>query len=126
MPYAVDLSRLTYHGLRQTFSDRGAHIRDQSSSLGKTRHLITKVPEPMVYRKEARPMFAMSRSLRGLLWCAPLLLGCLRAQSVSITPSSASVGVGFNQQFTANVTGLSNTAVTWSVANKGAGNANVG
>src|SRR5580704_18242447 len=80
----------------------------------------------MVHRKEARPMFELSRTLRGLLCCTPLLIGSVQAQSVGIAPSSAMVGVGFTQQFKATVTGLSNTAVTWSVAGNGAGNATVG
>jgi uncharacterized protein (DUF1800 family) len=71
-------------------------------------------------------MFELSRTLRGLLCCTPLLIGSVQAQSVGIAPSSAMVGVGFTQQFKATVTGLSNTAVTWSVAGNGAGNATVG
>ena len=58
--------------------------------------------------------------------CTVTLRIAAHAQSVSVAPSSAMVGVGFTQQFTATVTGLSNTAVTWSVAGKGVGNATVG
>jgi hypothetical protein len=36
--------------------------------------------------------------------------------SISVSPSTASVQAGQTQQFTASVTGTSNTAVTWSVA----------
>ena len=39
--------------------------------------------------------------------------------SVGVTPSSASVGVGSQQKFTATVTGSSNTAVTWSLSGSG-------
>src|SRR6202011_4840823 len=37
------------------------------------------------------------------------------AVSVAVAPPTASVGVGKTQQFTATVTGTSNTAVTWNV-----------
>jgi hypothetical protein len=37
--------------------------------------------------------------------------------SVAISPTSSTVGYGGTQQFTATVTGSSNTAVTWSVSN---------
>jgi hypothetical protein len=39
--------------------------------------------------------------------------------SVGVSPSSTSVGVNAKQQFTANVTGSSNTAVTWSLSGSG-------
>jgi hypothetical protein len=39
--------------------------------------------------------------------------------TVSVTPSSATVGVNGMQQFTATATGLSNTAVNWSVTGAG-------
>ena len=71
-------------------------------------------------------MFDLSRSLRVLLWCGPLIAGSLPAQTVTLTPSNAMVGVGFTQQFTAAVAGLTNTAVTWSVGGKPGGNATVG
>lgn len=70
-------------------------------------------------------MTQISRVARGLFCFIPFM-GYLQAQSVAISPSSAMVGVGFTQQFSATVTGLSNTAVTWSVAGKGAGNSTVG
>jgi hypothetical protein len=38
---------------------------------------------------------------------------------VTVDPASASVSVGLTQQFTASVTGTSNTAVTWSVGGSG-------
>lgn len=43
------------------------------------------------------------------------------AVSVAISPTSASVVVGNTRQFTATVTGTSNTAVTWSVQESGGG-----
>lgn len=46
--------------------------------------------------------------------------------SVSISPTSASVAAGGNQQFTATVTGTSNTAVTWQVGGTTGGNSTVG
>ena len=46
--------------------------------------------------------------------------------SVSISPPSANVPVGSTVQFTATVTGTSNTSVTWSVNGTTGGNSNVG
>jgi hypothetical protein len=46
--------------------------------------------------------------------------------SVSIAPTMASVPVGATQQFTATVSGTSNTAVTWAVDGVPSGNASVG
>ena len=37
------------------------------------------------------------------------------AVSITVTPSTATLGAGQTQQFTASVTGLANTAVTWSL-----------
>jgi uncharacterized protein (DUF1800 family) len=61
-----------------------------------------------------------------LAMCAPLLLMSLRAQTITVTPANSSIGVGFTQQFTATVTGLSSTAVTWSVQGMGANNPKAG
>lgn len=49
-----------------------------------------------------------------------------RRVSVSVSPTGASVEVGQSQQFTANVSGTSNTAVTWSVSGIAGGNSTVG
>ncbi len=46
--------------------------------------------------------------------------------SVTISPTTATVTVNSSQQFIANVTGTSNTAVTWSVDGVNSGNATVG
>lgn len=46
--------------------------------------------------------------------------------SVSISPSTANVRVGGSQQFTATVTGTSNTSVNWSVDNVVGGNSSTG
>ena len=48
------------------------------------------------------------------------------AVAITIAPSSASVVVGKQQQFTATVTGTSNTAVTWQVNGAANGNATTG
>jgi len=50
----------------------------------------------------------------------------LCAQSITITPGTPSVAVGKTVQFSAQVTGLSNTAVTWSAGGVKGGNATVG
>ncbi len=46
--------------------------------------------------------------------------------SVSVSPGSASVAVGTTQQFTATVTGSTNTTVSWSVGGVSGGNSTVG
>src|SRR5207249_3952372 len=46
--------------------------------------------------------------------------------SVSVSPASASVPVSATQQFTANVTNTTNTAVTWAVNGVSGGNSTVG
>jgi uncharacterized protein (DUF1800 family) len=61
-----------------------------------------------------------------LALCAPLLLMSLQAQTITVTPANSSIGAGFTQQFTATVTGLSGTAVTWSVQGMGANNPKAG
>ena len=45
---------------------------------------------------------------------------------VSVTPSPVNVRVGSSQQFAANVTGTTNSAVTWSVNNVAGGNSTNG
>lgn len=72
---------------------------------------------------------------RGKFW-ALLLLPCLlsgcgggtstQAVSVTISPATATVRLLATQQFTATVTGTSNTSVTWSVGGVAGGNATVG
>jgi hypothetical protein len=56
----------------------------------------------------------------GLSWVCVLLAGCASTShntpvAVAVSPIAASVAVSKTQQFTATVTGTSNTAVTWSV-----------
>ena len=61
--------------------------------------------------------------LVGLAYLCAWLVGCATtgskgapaAVAVAVTPASASVAVSKSQQFTATVTGSTNTAVTWSV-----------
>src|SRR5438094_6986821 len=48
------------------------------------------------------------------------------AVSVTISPTSATVGAGGTQQFTATVTNTNNTAVTWQVNGVPGGNATAG
>ena len=46
--------------------------------------------------------------------------------SISISPSSATIGFGSTAQFTATVSGSTNTAVTWTVTDVNGGTSNVG
>jgi uncharacterized protein (DUF1800 family) len=56
------------------------------------------------------------RGLRlGVYATALLSAGALEAQSITISPSYTTVGVNGTVQYTATVTGLTNTSVTWSV-----------
>jgi hypothetical protein len=75
----------------------------------------------------------MRRSVLSFLGCLSVFLwsGCAATSnkttpmiSVAVAPLSASVGVGKTQQFTATITGTSNTAVTWSVGG-GAANGSI-
>ncbi|MHB1953047.1 MAG: kelch repeat-containing protein [Sulfobacillus sp.] len=52
--------------------------------------------------------------------------GCAPAAAIAVSPSTAQVPVGGHQAFTATVTGLSNTAVTWSVNGSIGGDTTVG
>lgn len=59
--------------------------------------------------------------LSGLVCVSVLFLGCSGPSSqssvgISVLPTAASVSVGNTQQFTATVTGTSNTSVSWTVA----------
>jgi hypothetical protein len=61
------------------------------------------------------------------LTCACILAASsLKAQSVAITPGYLNVGVNQTVQYTATVTGLTNTTVTWKVSNVTGGNSTVG
>lgn len=63
-----------------------------------------------------------------LLVCAvsPFITGVLDAQSISISPGYLNVGVNQTVQYTATVTGLTNTTVTWEVSGVKGGNATLG
>src|SRR5882724_6494646 len=72
-------------------------------------------------------MREISRHLLVLLCCAsPSLLSAADTVKVTVSPQNQAVGVGLTQQYAATVTGLTNTSVTWSVANAGLGNSTVG
>jgi hypothetical protein len=55
-----------------------------------------------------------------------VITSALYGQTIAVTPVNSSVGLGQTLQFTAQVTGLANTAVTWSVAGVVGGNATSG
>jgi len=63
-----------------------------------------------------------------LMLCAAAMLApaVLQAQSITISPSYTTVGVNATVQYTATVTGLANTAVTWSVSGVTGGNSTYG
>jgi uncharacterized protein (DUF1800 family) len=61
-----------------------------------------------------------------LYFASSILVAGLRAQTVTITPANPYIGVGATKQFTATVTGLSNTAVTWSLTGMGTNNPALG
>ncbi|MGH9394938.1 MAG: hypothetical protein ACRD1E_12260, partial [Terriglobales bacterium] len=49
-----------------------------------------------------------------------------QTESVTVSPATATVALGATQAFSASVTGLANTAVTWSVGGVAGGNATLG
>ena len=52
--------------------------------------------------------------------------GALFAQSVTISPGYTNLGVNQTLQYTATVTGLTNTTVTWKVSGVTGGNSTLG
>src|SRR5580700_7261456 len=64
----------------------------------------------------------------GLCLCAAALLvpAALKAQSIAISPSYTTVGVAGTVQYSAAVTGLANTTVTWWVNSVKGGNSTYG
>ncbi len=71
-------------------------------------------------------MFKTARYLAPLFCLTALLAGAVQAQTIKVDPASIGIGLGATQKFNATVTGLTNTAVVWSVNNQGSGNATVG
>ncbi len=61
-----------------------------------------------------------------LLCTAAFVPGILKAQSVTISPGYTNVGVSQTLQYTATVSGLTNTNVTWLVSGVTGGNSKVG
>ncbi len=70
----------------------------------------------------------MKHESLGLWLCAAALLApaALKAQSIAISPGYTTVGVNGTVQYTATVTGLTNTTVTWSVNSIKGGNSTYG
>ncbi len=56
-----------------------------------------------------------------LCTASPFLAGVLQAQTVTITPGYVNIGVNQTVQYSATVTGLTNTAVTWSISGANGG-----
>ena len=73
-------------------------------------------------------MHVLLRRFAFAIALASIFLVAVRAhaQSVTITPGYTNLGVGATQQYSAVVTGLSNTNVTWEVSGVKGGNATVG
>src|SRR3984893_8166951 len=72
---------------------------------------------------------------RRLLWASALLLGTMwqggcgsskQKEAITISSPAATVKLGQTQQFTATVTGNSNTNVSWTVNGVNGGNTSVG
>lgn len=69
----------------------------------------------------------MTKRLIPLLVVSAFMLACTHGSiKVAVSPATATVQVGTNEQFTATVTGTSNTAVTWQVNTIAGGNSTVG
>src|SRR5579871_2585877 len=71
-------------------------------------------------------MSKFPRYLRLLSCFAPLLPLALAAQTVVVTPSNQSIGVSTTLQYSATVTGLASSSVTWLAGGVAGGNASVG
>src|SRR5208283_2847806 len=71
-------------------------------------------------------MLTKHRNLGLFLCMAALLVPAALAQTVTISPGYTTVGVNGTVQYTATVTGLANTAVTWSVSGVKGGNSTNG
>lgn len=72
-------------------------------------------------------MHRSQASLALLLYAGAMLApAALQAQSIAISPGYTTVGVNGTVQYTATVTGLTNTAVTWSVTGVTGGNSTYG
>ncbi len=85
-----------------------------------------------MYREDKK--LAKGNRMR-LLWASALLLGTIwqggcgtskQTVAITISPTAATVKLGQTQQFTATVTGNSNTNVTWTVNGVNGGNTSVG
>src|ERR1700748_2296633 len=76
-------------------------------------------------RRASQP--ALWKTAMGLLLAAgPFAAFAAAATTVSISPGYTNLGVNQTLQYTATVTGLTNTAVTWAVSGKVGGNATNG
>ncbi len=73
-------------------------------------------------------MIAVKQRGLELFCCVAALVapGVLRAQSITISPGYTTVGVNRTVQYSATVTGLTNTTVTWSVSGVKGGNSTYG
>jgi uncharacterized protein (DUF1800 family) len=78
--------------------------------------------------EERNQMMWAKRKGLGAFWCVAAMLtpGALNAQSIAISPGYTTVGVNQTVQYTATVTGLANTTVTWSVSGVKGGNSTNG
>ena len=81
------------------------------------------ITSPMTVMVTAVAMADTTKSATASVTVNP---GSTSGVSVTISPTSAMLAIGTTQQFTANVTGTTNTAVTWSVDGTNGGNSNVG
>lgn len=72
------------------------------------------------------PVVVTARSVADPGLTADALVTVVVPVAVSVAPSTATIGLGATQQYTATVTGTTNTAVTWRVNGVVGGNATVG
>jgi len=70
----------------------------------------------------------ITRNSPAVLFCAAALFvpALLSAQSITVTPGYTSIGINQQLQYTATVTGLANTTVTWEVSSVKGGNSTLG
>jgi uncharacterized protein (DUF1800 family) len=127
-PVTVGTVTLTVNGSRFA---KGAQVFWNSTMLTTTFVSATKltatgtaaqsdVGKVQITVKNPDPGVVVSKTAYGLTVNAPLTV------QVKVAPATAQIRASARQQFTAAVTGTSNTAVTWSVNNVAGGNAALG
>jgi len=111
-----------------TYSDSSAKDITSSVSWTSSKQAVATIASGGMAQAVAAGATTITAALQGVTSNpgATLTVTAQQAVAVAVSPTSASVPVSGTQQFTATVTGSSNTAVTWSVNGSNGGNGTVG